>query len=57
MGAEKDKKEGQQSSKTHQVVSPELVTIWLSSRKRQQDKYPKTKTVMLVSDSGVITEV
>lgn len=23
---------------THQVVSPELVTIWLSSRKRQQDK-------------------
>lgn len=25
----------------HQVVSPELVTIWLSSRKRQQDKYPE----------------
>lgn len=25
---------------THQVVSPELVTIWLSSRKRQQDRYP-----------------
>lgn len=53
-GKEKGKKEGQQSSKTHQVVSPELVTIWLSSRKRQQDKYPKNKTVMLVSGSGVI---
>lgn len=25
---------------THHVVSPELVTIWLSLRKRQQDKYP-----------------
>lgn len=25
---------------TYQVVSPELVTIWLSSRKRQQDRYP-----------------
>lgn len=24
----------------HQVVSPELVMIWLSSRKRQHDRYP-----------------
>lgn len=39
------------------MVSPELVTIWLSSRKRQQDKYPKTKTVTLVSDPGATTEV
>ena len=50
-------KKGQQSSKTHQVVSPELVTIWLSSRKRQQDKYPKNKTIMLVSHPGVITGI
>lgn len=38
---------------THQVVSPELVTIWLSSRKRQQDKYPeraeKKKSCFLTS--------
>lgn len=27
----------------HQVVSPELVMIWLSSRKRQQDRYPEEK--------------
>lgn len=42
---ERGVRKGQQSSKTHQVVSPELVTIWLSSRKRQQDKYPKNKRV------------
>lgn len=24
-----------------QVVSPELVMIWLSSRKRQHDRYPR----------------
>lgn len=29
---------GEQLVTTHQVVSPELVRIWLSSRKRQQDK-------------------
>lgn len=27
-------------SQRAQVMSPEDVTIWLSSRKRQQDKYP-----------------
>lgn len=44
----KKKKSGEKKAKgvkkTHQVVSPELVTIWLSSRKRQQDKYPKKQS-------------
>lgn len=30
---------------TYQVVSPELVTIWLSSTKRQQDRYPDIQRI------------
>lgn len=29
----------------HQVVSPELVMIWLSSRKRQHERYPWERRV------------
>lgn len=39
---------------THHVVSPELVTIWVSLRKRQQDKYPAEESRQILR--GLLVE-